>query len=170
MASIYTGKIDLVISIFEAMSGGYKTAGPARVFSLGDLQTTRLANGTGSGQADKYFAEKDTALAASTAVDRDFAGSLVDTEGATITFVKVKLLMFYNSGTTSMTIKGKAANIFALFTGSTDALTVGAGSCLFFFNPVGITVAAGSTDQVTITNSSGSTAAAFSLIVGGTSA
>lgn len=170
MAITFTGKVDLAVVFNGARSGSLQSGVVPQSWNLSDLQTTRLANGTSAGQADRCFFETATALAASTSVDRDFAGSLTDPEGSTVTFVKVKLLIFYNHGTTSMTIKGKAGASFALFTGTTDSLTIGPGACIAFFDPVGVTVGAGTTDKVTITNSSGSTAASFDFIVGGTSA
>jgi hypothetical protein len=60
-------------------------------FALTAISST-LADGTGSGQADKIFSDQRI-LAASATEDLDLAGSLVDALGATITFVKLKMVV-----------------------------------------------------------------------------
>jgi len=168
--STANAQIDIAIVLNEVIASGVKQGTVAHRFDLAALQTLRLTSGTGSGQVDLVFSEKDAAIGTSTTVDRDFAGSLTDSQGSTITMVKVKLLVIYNGGTVPITVKGKTGAVFALFSGSTDSLNVAAGACVVFFDPTGITVGAGTTDKITLGNASGSTAAAFTMLVAGTSA
>jgi hypothetical protein len=168
--SAVSGLITLSVKLGEILSSGLKAGRVDHSFDLGALQTLRIAAGTGAGQMDKVFSEQNTAIGTTTTVDRDFAGSLVDSEGATITIVKAKLLLIYNGGTVPVTVKGKTGDVFALFTGSTDKITIPAGACILYFDPTGITVGAGTTDSITLGNASASVAAAFSMIVAGTSA
>jgi len=163
------GLIAFTLALNEVIASGIKQGSVAHKFDLSALQTLRLSSGTGAGQIDLLFSEKDAAIGTSSTVDRDFAGSLLDSQGATITMVKVKVLCLYNGGTVPITVKGKTGNVFALFTGSTDKVTIPAGACLFYFDPTGITVAAGTTDSITLGNASASVAAAFTMLVAGTS-
>lgn len=164
------GLIAFNLSLNEVIASGIKQGSVAHKFDLSALQTLRLSSGTGAGKIDLIYSEKDAAIGTSTTVDRDFAGSLLDSQGATITMAKVKVLCLYNGGTVPITVKGKTGNVFALFTGSTDKVTIPAGACLFYFDPAGITVAAGTTDSITLGNASASVAAAFTMLVAGTSA
>lgn len=164
------GLIALNLALGEVIASGVKQGTVAHKFDLSAFQTTRFVNGTSAGQIDLVFSEKDAAIGTSTTVDRDFAGSLTDSQGATITFAKVKLLCIYNGGTVPITVKGKTAAVFGLFSGSTDSVNIPAGACLFYFDPTGITVTNASTDKITLGNASGSTAATFTMIVAGTSA
>ncbi len=168
--STANGLIALNLAINEVIASGIKQGPVAHRFDLSALQTLRLSSGTGAGQIDLVYSEKDASIGTSTTVDRDFAGSLLDSQGATITMVKVKLLFLYNGGTVPVTVKGKTGAVFALFSGSTDSVSIPAGACLFYFDPTGITVGAGTTDKITLGNASGSTAAAFTMLVAGTSA
>ena len=169
MSSV-NGSIGLTVKLGEIISSGVKQGRIDHGFDLSLLQMLNIASGTGAGMMDKVYSEKDAAIGTSTTVDRDFSGSVLDSEGATIAFAKVKLLMIYNGGTTPITVKGKTANILALFTGSTDKITIAAGACFFFFDPVGIAVTNATADSLTLGNASASIAAAFTMIVGGTSA
>ena len=167
--STVSGKFSLVATIAEALSGGIKSGGPVHSFDESTYQTVNLANGTGAGQIDLVYSAKDTAIAASGTLDIDFYGGLTDSAGTTINAAKVKLLVIYNSGTVSITVKAKAGAVFALFSGSTDTLTLKAGDTLCLYSPTGVTVTNTTADKITITNTSGSTASAHTLLFAGTS-
>lgn len=168
--STVNGTFNLTIGLLESLTGGAKSGGVVHSFDLASVVNTRIASGTAAGQMDKIFSEKATTIGTSSTVDRDFAGVLLNTSGAAETFVSLKLLCIYNSGTVPITVKGKVSNVLPFFSGSTDTITIKSGGILFYFDPVGIAVGAGATDQITLGNASGVTAAAFTLIAGGTSA
>lgn len=168
--SAVSGLITFSVKLREIISSGLRAGAIEHNFDLGALQTLRIAAGTGAGQMDKIYSEQAAAIGTSTTVDRDFAGSLLDSEGATITIVKAKALLIYNSGTVPITVKGKTGNVFALFSGSTDKLNIAAGATIILIDPTGITVGAGTSDSITLGNASASVAASFSLMVAGTSA
>ena len=171
MAVVVSGKIDLSIQIAELVTGSVRAGGPSvHTFDLSTYQTVRMANGTSAGQIDEVYSSKDTAIGAGATADIDFAGSLVDITGAALSFAKLKLLHFYNGGTVSIKIKAKTAIALPWFDGTTDSVVLKAGDSLTFFSPTGITVGAGATDQITITNTSGGAAAAYTMIAAGTSA
>lgn len=168
MATVVSAKFDFALRFAEAFSGNFAEGGPGRFFDLSGLQTTRLANGTSAGQVDKCHVRKDAAISGGGTADVEFVASLLDSEGAAITFAKIKVLMFYNSGTVSIKIKAKTGDALPWFDGTTDSVVLKAGDCLPFFSPIGITVA-GATSSITITNTSGGTAAAYTMFVAGTS-
>lgn len=167
--STANAQLALTLAINEVISSGVKQGSILHQFDLSALQTLRLTSGTGAGQVDLVYSEKDSAIGTSSTVDRDFAGSLLDSQGATITMAKVKLLFIYNGGTVPVTVKGKTGAVFAMFSGSTDSVSLAAGACLFYFDPAGVPVTGGSTDKITLGNASGSVAAAFTMLVAGTS-
>lgn len=166
---VVSGKIDLAIAIAEDLSTGNASGGPVHRFDLSTYQTVRLGNGTGAGQIDRVHQRKDTAIAGGATADIEFVASLLDSAGAAITFAKLKLLHLYNGGTVSIKVKAKTGDALPWFDGTTDSVVLKAGDSLTFFSPTGITVA-GATSSITITNTSGGTAAAYTLIAAGTSA
>ena len=79
----------------------------------------------------------------------------------------LKFLFIYNSGTTDLTVAG---TLLILGT-SSPSQTLCAGGVLMKAAPgTAHTVTGGSTDTLTITNQSGSTAGAYTLVLGGVSA
>src|SRR5574343_298099 len=93
--------------------------------SFTDVWELKLANGTGSGNADLYF--RDTrSLGDGATEDLDLAGSLIDPFGATITFAKIKFLAIKNNSTTqTFSVGGASANQLAgLFAAVNDIITI----------------------------------------------
>ena len=67
-------------------------------------------------------------------------------------------------------VKSTTGAPLAILNGTTDGINLGPGAAFLYFDPVGVTVGAGTTDRFTIVNVSGSVASAHTLIVAGTSA
>jgi hypothetical protein len=105
----------------------FGTAGLTTPQSALNLSTiVPLGSGTGANQADRMYTATRT-LAASTGEDLDLAGTLLDAFGATITFARIKAMIFRaNAANTNNVIIGNAAaNGFIPWVGSaTDKLTL----------------------------------------------
>lgn len=164
------GTILLSVALNEVLSSGLRSGVVAHAFDLAAMQTTRLSSGVGAGQLDLVSSSKDTAIIAASSLDVDVAGGLTDSYGVVITMVKVKLLAVYNAGTVAIRVKSTTGQPLAILNGTTDAINLGPGAAFLYFDPVGVTVGAGTTDRFTIVNGSGSVASAHTLIVAGTSA
>jgi hypothetical protein len=163
------GTISLNAALNEVLSSGLRSGVVAHLLDLSALQTMRLSSGVAAGQIDLVSSSKDIAILASSSLDVDVAGGLTDSYGATITMAKVKLLAVYNAGTVAIRVKSTTGQPLAILNGTTDAINLGPGAAFFYFDPVGVTVGAGTTDRFTIVNVSASVASAHTLIVAGTS-
>lgn len=129
-----------------------------------------LDSGTGAGQADKVWSDRRN-LAGGANETLDFAGSLVQLFGGTITFAKIKALVFYNrTAGQLLTVKPAAANgwVSSFVTDVSDVLRVPAQGFVVWYDPAGTAVGAGATDSITVTNSAGS-AVDYDIFVVGTS-
>jgi hypothetical protein len=132
----------------------------------------RMASGTTSGKADKIWHDRRT-LAASGTEDHDLAAGLTDPFGASITFVKLKgiLIKADSDNVNNVVLSRPAANGVPLFSAASDALPVLPGGLLLWVAPqAGITVTPGTGDLLTVTNSAGSTAVDYNIVLLGTSA
>lgn len=120
-----------------------------------------FTNGTGADNANQHYSAADAALAASTTATFDLAGVLTDAFGATITFARVKGLLIKNTGTVNLTIAGTCTALGGA------SLTLRPGGILFIIAPdaTAYAVAGGSTDTVTILNTSGAAVAGYDLTV-----
>ncbi len=133
----------------------------------------QLLIGTGSGLADKAFADTRT-LALSANEDLDLAGSLVDPFGATLTFVKVKGIYIKAAlaNTNSVILKPAASNGFTgPFGGTTPSLTIPPNGYLVLTAPLaGWAVTAGTGDKINLANSGAGTSVTYDIVIIGTSA
>lgn len=131
-----------------------------------------LANGTGSSQADRVFSDQRT-LTASATETLDLT-SLTGPLGDSISFAKVKAIMIKAAaGNTNNVVVGAAAsNAFVgPFGGTTPTLSIPPGGSILLLAPVsGWAVANGSTDNLKIANSAGSTSVTYDITIIGTSA
>lgn len=154
----------------------------ATLTALGDLgtpnypidNTTRFlwATGTGTDQADRMFTDTRT-LGASATEDLDLVGSLNDGLGSTITIVKLKALIVKAApgNTNNVLVSRPAANGVPLFLAASDAIPVLPNGVFAWVSPgAGITVTPATGDLVTVTNSAGTTAVTYDVIIIGTSA
>ncbi len=131
-----------------------------------------FADGTGANQADRVFTDRRT-LGASATEDLDLAGVLVDAFGATITFAKIKAIIVKaaDANTNDVQVTRPAANGVVLFLAASDGLNVKPGGAFVWVAPgTGVTVTGGTGDLLTITNSAGTTAVTYDVVIIGTSA
>jgi len=131
-----------------------------------------LASGTGAAQADMVFTDTRT-LGASATEDLDLAGALTDAYGATLTFAKLKAVLFFADAlnTNDVQVSRPAANGVTLFLAVSDGLAIKPGGCFVLAWPgTGLTVTAGTADLITVTNSAGSTGVTYKVVLIGTSA
>lgn len=82
-------------------------------------KTVQLASGTGANQADLIFHDTRT-LAASNSEDLDLAGGLVDAFGNTLTFARIKALVFAAAAanTNNVVVGGAGSNGFTTWAGA----------------------------------------------------
>jgi hypothetical protein len=132
-----------------------------------------LPNGTGAGQADKIFHDTRT-VNASTNDDLDLAGVLVDGLGNTITFARIKAMIFSSAAANAQnfSIGGAAANQFVNWVGAaTHTITMTPGGLFVLTAPgaTGFAVTAGTGDLLRVANGAG-VAITYDVILIGASA
>lgn len=115
----------------------------------------RLLDGTGSGKANKaYFAERTLGAGANEVLD--LAGVLADLVGNTLTFTKVKLVAFKNLDETDgddLAVGPDATNGWGAagyVSDVSDRRRVNAGGADIWYDPNGIAVGAGATDEINV--------------------
>jgi len=132
-----------------------------------------VANGTSADQADLIFRDQRT-LALSTSENLDLAGGLTSVFGATLTFVKVKMIYVKAKSTNggNIIVGGAAANAFVgPFADSSDKVNIPAGGLYHVADPTtGWTVTAGTGDILKIENDDGAAEGVYDIIIVGTSA
>jgi hypothetical protein len=136
-----------------------------------------LANGTGTGQADKTFHDKRT-LGASATENLDLAGgALVDPFGQVLTFARVKALVVKAApgNTNDVIVGGDVTNtFFGSFADETDAVRIRPGTTFAIAcgeaDATGYPVAAGTGDLLKVTNGGAGTSVDYDIIIIGTSA
>jgi hypothetical protein len=130
-----------------------------------------LSNGTGTGQASQVFSDTRS-LAGSATEDLDLAGSLTNAFGATVTFTKIKAIIVRaaaaNNAANAVQVARTATNGVPLFLAASDGVALGASGIFLFYDPVGVTVTAGTGDKLTFTNSAGTNTVSYDLIIIGT--
>jgi hypothetical protein len=173
MAVSVSGTLQLLANIIDSrtlVSGASNEAGQ-RTMSINSQVS--IASGTGPGQLDRVWSDTRTVADGGTS-SIDLAGVLTDAFGATTTFVKLRgLIVVAGSGNTTLLSAARpAAAGSVLFSAASDALagvSFGGWVLAWVDLQAGVTVAAGSTDLVSIINSSGAIAT-FTIIALGTSA
>jgi len=132
-----------------------------------------VTDGTGANQMDIIWHDQRT-LAATTSENLDLAGSLTDTYGTTLTFVKVKFI-YVGAATANgglIQVGGAASNAFVNWVAnSSDIIQVRAGGAFILYTPdaTGYAVTAG-TDDILKINNTDSAEATYDIVIGGTSA
>lgn len=131
---------------------------------------TSLPNGSGSGQANKVFADKRT-LAASATENLDLAGSLTDPFGQTLTFTAIKAIFIKAAAgnTNNVVVGGAGSNTFiGPFNDATDKIVVKPGAVALITAPAtGWTVTAGTGDILLVANSSSGTSVDYEIVIVG---
>jgi hypothetical protein len=164
------------LQVFAGVKGKILNPNGKGSVDIDDLVDHVYLQGTGDGQANKVIRKSYTPAASGTQ-DMDFSGSLTDDFGITISMTEIVGMVVFNRG--SVPIKYKPHATRPLGVGSTgwfaDASdepvvqpkTAGINGVAVQLAPAGIAVANGSTDSVTFTNLSGSTAADFIVVAWG---
>ncbi|MEY9837441.1 hypothetical protein [Streptacidiphilus sp. EB103A] len=127
--------LQLTVAAMATLFGPSGLATPQA--GLAFSQITPLGSGTGANQADKMYAATRT-LALSAAEDLDLAGTLTDAFGATITFARIKAMIFRASAanTNNVVVGNAAANGFVSWCGAaTHTVTVRPGGTFALIAP-----------------------------------
>ena len=140
---------------------------------IGTLYSQVMASGTGANQMNMLWHDQRS-LAATTGEDLDLAGSLVNSFGVTMTFVRVKFLYIGAASANNGLIQvgGAAGNQFINWVAdSSDIVNVRAGGFACFFAPdaTAYAVTATTGDILKVYNS-GAAAGTYDIIIGGASA
>lgn len=132
-----------------------------------------LANGTGANSADLMF-HAQRSLNASATEDLDLAGSLAGPFGAAQVFVELRAILISASSanTNNVNVQRASSNGVPLFLAASDGIPVPPGGVFFWSCPADgkVAVTAGTGDLLTITNSAGSTAVTYDVVIIGSSA
>lgn len=137
-------------------------------------QSTSFAttSGTGLDQMDLFFSDQRS-VSSGTPDDLDLAGGLTDVYGATLTFVKIKLIFIYNTTLTAasiLNIGGDANGLVNWVGAATHTVNVTPGGFLYVYAPsaAGYAVTGGTGDILQIACASGTSV--YNVVIGGTSA
>jgi hypothetical protein len=132
--------------------------------------TVDLDVGTGSGQANQYFADLRT-LAGGANEELDLAGVLENRFGQTVTFANIKFIFIENTATTDSTLAvgGAAANAFINWVGNaTDIVNIpGQGVFILGSNARDFDVTAGTGDKLKLENLDGVNSLSYNIIIVG---
>jgi hypothetical protein len=133
-----------------------------------------MQTGTGANQADKIFTDTRT-IAASGTDPLDLNGVLIDPLGATLSLLRVKLLMIRAAAanTNNVLVGGAGSNQWATWiSAATTNVIVRPGGALLLFAPdataYGVTAATG--DILQIANSGAGTSVTYDVVIIGASA
>lgn len=156
----------------------------ATLTSVLDLNTAKDAldyekvfswtTGTGANQGDMLFHDQRT-LSASATEAFDLSGSLSNAFGTTQAFIRLNTIIIFaaSANTNNVNVQRASSNGVPLFLAASDGVAIPPGG-MFLFNAgddaTDIVVAAGAADILTITNSSGSTAVTYDVILLGATA
>lgn len=164
-----SGKLYFLADLAEILDSGENRSGDIRHKVELDV---RLKTGTGSGQVDVIWSDRRT-LASSGTDTLDLAGVLTTSYGATVTFAKIKAVCIRNrSSTDGVDLRAgpDATNGWVgMFIDASDRNRIPAGGMVFWYDPNGQSVGAGSTDELWVQND-GSVSCDYDIIIVGTSA
>lgn len=157
----------IVAQIVATLSGSGDLGTPEAPVSTRTL--IEFADGSGSGQANKVFADQRT-IGASSNESLDLAGSLVDPLGATLTFTKIKALLAKAAAgnTNNVVIGGAGSNTWVgPFGDATDTIAVKPGGVALLVAPdaAGWAVTASTGDILKIANSGGTTGVTYDIVI-----
>lgn len=127
-----------------------------------------LADGSGSGQANKLYSAVRT-LASAATEDLDMAGSLLDPMGAAVVFATIKAIIIRSAAanTTNLTLFGDANSVPILGAAAHTIVLRPGGAFVWAAPQTGVTVTAGTGDIIQVANASGASAS-YSIEVIGT--
>jgi hypothetical protein len=143
------GSLKVVLGLEESKVADLATA----AFTIAKEYAWKIANGTGAGQADLLFSDQRT-LSAGANEDLDLAGVLASVYGATLTFVKLKGVLFKaaDANPNAMSVSRPATTGVPLFGADGDLITLPPGAVFAWFDPTGagVTVTAGTDDVLNV--------------------
>ncbi|MFD3929690.1 hypothetical protein [Streptomyces sp. NPDC058614] len=133
------------------------------------LKTLSFADGAGVGAANLLFHDQRT-LAASGTENLDFAGTLADKFGQTLTFARIKavLVVAAAANTNNVNFTQPAANgVPGMFLAAGDGVAVQPGGMFLWVAPsaAGAVVTAATGDLLTVTNSAAGTSVTYDVII-----
>lgn len=148
----------LVMAISAVGSDSYGVSTPTD--RVDESKVYSWPTGTGADEANQcYHAESTIATSATTTFD--FAGGgLVNAFGESVAPARVKAIYIENTGTVAITVGGTNGIVGSGFT-----LRPGEAVLKAAPDATAYAVSGGSTDTVTLTNTSGATEASYSIIV-----
>lgn len=159
-------KVTLVGSVQANYVNADALGQPGEVFNK--TFRTELAPGAGDGQVDRMY-RAELSVNASTSVDLDLSGVLVDVFGEALTLSKVKAIRIQArpDNVSTLTVRRKAANGAAIFETAGDGVVLEPGAWVEIGSPkAGFTVAGGTGDLVEVANGAGGTAKCDVIIIG----
>lgn len=129
---------------------------------------TAFEDGTGANQANMVWTDTRT-LSASATENLDLAGVLTNAFGEVLTFTKVKAILVTAAAanTNAVNVTRPATNGTAIFTAVSSGVSITPGGVFYasWPNNTGVTVTAATADQITVTNSAGSTAVTYTVVI-----
>lgn len=130
--------------------------------------TLTLNNGTGANQANNQWSDSRS-LTTGTNENLDLAGGVTNALGATVTFTKVRVLIFRGlKANTGNLVISRPANGVPFLGAATDNFTLKPNGVVIIADPstAGITVTAATGDLINVDNASGATQGYEVIIIG----
>lgn len=152
--------------LIKAQQVGTADLGSPRMTLEPISEVLHLVGGTDAvNKADILFSDTRT-LAASASEDLDLAGVLADAFGATIAAAEiVAIFVKAAAGNTNSVIVGAATAPFAGPLGATGTYTIRPGEYYLAVSQTGWAVGAGTTDDLKIANSGGTTGVTYNIVI-----
>lgn len=159
-------KAELLVRFTANQTGSNDQGNP--VFSPELRKLLQFTNGVNANQADLVWTDTRT-LAASTSEDLDLAGVLTDAFGSVITAAEVvAIVVTADPANTNNVVIGDATQPIPLFGGTNPTHAVKPGGVFVAAAPGAaglLTVGAGATDDLKVTNSAGGTTVTYSIAI-----
>lgn len=146
---------NIYLKIYSVLTGAGDLQTPRSEFTYD--RTIDIASGAGADQANQVWSDTRT-LSSGANETLDLNGSLTNAIGESVTFTKLKAIFIRNKGTTALTVGNATTNGFISWVGgATHTLEVKPGGLFLLTAPdaTGLAVAAGTADQLKITNAAG---------------
>lgn len=162
------------ISLAAVLAGALNTGASGANLAITVPSALGSALAAGAGLADVGWWDLRT-LAASTSETIDFAGTLKDPFGATVTFARIKVLMIAAAAgnTNNVVIGGGSTTLAGLFGATTHTTVIRPGGAVMWMtattDSTGYPVSAGSSDLLQIANSSSGTSVQYTIAALGVS-
>jgi len=164
MAETLTASIKLILT--AALAGNTDLG--VNEYNLPFSRTLAFANGDALDKANQIWSDTIT-IAASTTLDIDLAGGVINALGSTLTFTKIKAIMVSarTANTNNVVIGGDSNGLVNWVGAANDLVNVRPGGLFLIAAPdlTGYAVTAGTGDVLQIANSGAGTSVVFDLVV-----